>query len=292
MQDAAPRDLVQELPGRLRLAYRDWGGEGQPVVLLHGLASSYRIWDLMAPLLARSHRVVALDQRGHGRSERPDGAFDFATYVADLGAFMDGLGFERAVIVGHSWGGNVALQFAVDAPRRADALVLVDGGFLELSARPGWSWERVEQELAPPNLVGIRPEELLARVSQGDQRRFWREELGQIVLGHFERMEDGRLRPALRREHHMQILRALWGHHPSQLWSRVQCPVLLVPARRDDVEGRQAEMQKGKEASVAQAGRLLRRSETLWLEDTIHDAPLQRPKELADAIGRFARQAG
>jgi pimeloyl-ACP methyl ester carboxylesterase len=289
--DAAPRDLVQELPGRLRLAYRDWGGEGQPVVLLHGLASSYRIWDLMAPRLARSHRVVALDQRGHGRSERPDEDFSFATYVEDLRAFMDALEFERAVIVGHSWGGNVALQFAVDAPERVDALVLVDGGFLELSARPGWTWERVEHELAPPDLVGIRPEELLARVSQGDQRRFWRPELGQIVLGHFERMEDGRLRPGLRREHHMQILRAMWRHHPSQLWSRVQCPVLLVPARRDDLEGRQAEMQAGKEASVAQAGRLLRRSETLWLDDTIHDVPLQRPDELAEAIERFTRQA-
>jgi pimeloyl-ACP methyl ester carboxylesterase len=289
--DSAPRDLVQELPGRLRLAYRDWGGEGQPVVLLHGLASSYRIWDLMAPLLARRHRVVALDQRAHGRSERPDGDFSFPAYVEDLRAFLDALGFERAVVVGHSWGGNVALQFGVDAPERVEALTLVDGGFLELSARPGWSWERVEQELAPPKLDGIRPEELLSRVSQGDQRRFWRPELGEIVLGHFERTEDGRLRPALRREHHMQILRAMWEHQPSRLWARVQAPVLLVPARRDDVEGRQAEMQRGKEASVAQAERLLRRSETLWLEDTIHDVPLQRPEELAEAIERFAGRA-
>ena len=63
----------------LRLHYRDWGGSGQPLVLLHGLASTCRIWDLVAPILAEDFSVVALDQRGHGLSDKPDHGYDFAS---------------------------------------------------------------------------------------------------------------------------------------------------------------------------------------------------------------------
>src|SRR5947208_7272687 len=89
-----PVDNVLRLQGGLQLAYREWGGEGHPILLVHGLASSYRIWDFVGPRLARRFRVIALDQRGHGRSDRPEASFEFATYVADLREFMDLLGLD------------------------------------------------------------------------------------------------------------------------------------------------------------------------------------------------------
>jgi pimeloyl-ACP methyl ester carboxylesterase len=278
---------ILRLPAGLKLAYRDWGGRGEPIVLAHGLASSYRIWDFVAPLLAERFRVVAFDQRGHGRSDKPDESFDFATYVGDLRSFVELMGLGRSVLVGHSWGGNVVLQAAVDLPGLVDGLVLVDGGFLEPSAREDWTWERTERELAPPPLDGISREELLARVQQGDLGRIWSPALAESVVGSFEQLPDGRLRPALRREHHMQILRAIWEHHPSQLWQRVQCPVLLVPARRPNLDARQAEMQAVRAAAVALAEQRLARGRTLWMDDTIHDIPLQRPRELAQAVADF-----
>src|SRR3712207_3744640 len=116
---------ILRLPTGLKLAYRDWGGRGEPIVLVHGLASSYRIWDFVAPILAQRFRVVALDQRGHGRSDKPDGSFDFGTYVRDLRSFVELMGLGRSVLVGHSWGGNVVLQAAVDLPGLVDGLVLV-----------------------------------------------------------------------------------------------------------------------------------------------------------------------
>src|SRR5579859_6759247 len=117
----------------VRLHYRDWGGptepvEGQtpqPLLLLHGLASASRIWDLTAPLLARQRRVVALDQRGHGLSEKPDDGYDFATIVADDLAAADALGLgQRFAVAGHSWGGNVALELGAAHPVRVSALAL------------------------------------------------------------------------------------------------------------------------------------------------------------------------
>lgn len=282
-----PRDLSVQMPSGLRLAYRDWGGAGLPVVLLHGLASSYRIWDLVAPLLASEHHVVALDQRGHGRSDRPDTSFEMATYAADLRGFLASLDLGRVVLVGHSWGGNVALQFTVEEPELVASLVLMDGGFLELSSRPGWTWERAAQELAPPQLDGITNEELMNRVSQGNLARVWSPAVAETVLGHFEELPGGRLRPWLRREHHMRIVRALWDHQPSLLWGQVRCPVLLIPARQPNPTGRQAELQPAKATAVAIAEERLACSQTLWMDDTIHDVPLQRPTELAAAIRAF-----
>ncbi|MCC7105062.1 MAG: alpha/beta hydrolase [Chloroflexi bacterium] len=280
----SPTDRLLDL-GSIRLFCRDWGGRGQPIVLLHGLASSSYIWDLMAPLLVERFRVVALDQRGHGRSERPDHDFGFATYVDDLTRTLDSLGFEQAVVVGHSWGGNVATQFAADRPDRTAGAVLVDGGFLELSARPGWTWERVEQDLAPPVLDGLTWEGFVARVRNGDLGGVWSPRVEQASRGHFEQLSDGTIRPWLRRPHHMRILRAMWEQRPSQLWERIEAPVLLFPCRRSNPQGRQAELQATKEQAVHVAASRLRRATTVWLEETIHDAPLQRPVDLAATIG-------
>ena len=76
----------------------------------------------------------------------------------DLAAFIRALALERPLIVGHSWGGNVALQFATDHPDQVSGLVLVDGGFLEITAIEGMTWERTEEVMAPPPLDGMKLE--------------------------------------------------------------------------------------------------------------------------------------
>src|SRR6266849_9030785 len=93
----------------LQLHYRRWSparpvSELPPILLLHGLASAAHIWDLVAPLLAgRGYVVTALDQRGHGESDKPDTGYDFATIIADDTAVVEALGIGRPVVVGHSW---------------------------------------------------------------------------------------------------------------------------------------------------------------------------------------------
>jgi len=71
-----PQDAYIALPTSIRLHYLDWRGSGRPLILLHGLASSCRIWDLTAPILAQRFHVFALDQRGHGLSDKP-GSYTF-----------------------------------------------------------------------------------------------------------------------------------------------------------------------------------------------------------------------
>jgi pimeloyl-ACP methyl ester carboxylesterase len=116
-----------ELPG-VRLHYADEGGDegsGVPVVLLHGIGASIRDWDFQIPALSKRQRVIAPDLRGFGLSEKA-GDYRVATFAADVWALLDRLGVVRFNLVGHSMGGAVALQMAVDRPERIERLVAAD----------------------------------------------------------------------------------------------------------------------------------------------------------------------
>lgn len=122
--------------GGLKLHVREWEGRGQPFVLLHGLASNSLTWMGVGSLLAEAgHRVVAVDQRGHGLSDKPDGGYDFDTVTDDLRRLMDALDLHQPIVAGQSWGGNVVLAFGVRHSGRACGLAFVDGGFLNLGSR-------------------------------------------------------------------------------------------------------------------------------------------------------------
>ncbi len=101
-------------------------GTGEPVVFLHGLGASSYSWRRLLPLLAPDHEVFAPDFPGYGRSDKP-GRFDytFAGFSRWLAAFLDACGLRRAVLVGSSMGGAVALRLALDEPERVSKLVLI-----------------------------------------------------------------------------------------------------------------------------------------------------------------------
>lgn len=279
---SAPQDSWVSLDG-LRFHYRDWGGPGQPIVLVHGLASTSRIWDLVAPILNRGFRVVALDQRGHGETAKPDTGYDFATVAGDLHRFNEALGIERPLLVGHSWGGNVALECAATSPSAPRGLCLIDGGTIELSMVPNMTLERARQDLAPPDFTGLTVE----RLREGARSRDWGFEntpqIEEIRSSMFEVLEDDTVRPRFRRESHMAVIDAIWDHKPSELYARVECPVLIMPTRRDDPQNPE-EWRKSMEDGIAMASRLLPTSETVWLKDSVHDVPLQRPELVAQVI--------
>lgn len=103
-------------------------GRGSPAVLIHGLLlGNLASWYLtVAPAIARSHRVLLYDLRGHGLSERARRGYDLSTLSADLDALCGRFGTAPIALVGHSYGGLVALKFAIDYPERVRQLVLVD----------------------------------------------------------------------------------------------------------------------------------------------------------------------
>jgi pimeloyl-ACP methyl ester carboxylesterase len=120
-----PRSRSFRTPGGPNIHVLDWGGQGAPAVLLHGGSLTARTWDYLAIALRSDFRLIALDMRGHGASDWADD-YSIESYAADLMAVIDGLGIERARLVGMSLGGTVACEFALRHPDRTESLAMVD----------------------------------------------------------------------------------------------------------------------------------------------------------------------
>lgn len=115
----------------LRFAYVEQGDrDGPAALMLHGYTDSHRSFDLLRPHLPESWRVIAMTQRGHGRSDKPQTGYAVTDLAADVPALLDALGIARAIVVGHSMGAAVALHAAAAYPDRVAGLVLI-GGFAD-----------------------------------------------------------------------------------------------------------------------------------------------------------------
>ena len=221
------------LPGGPRLALRRGAGPGRPFLLVHGLSSNARLWDgTAARLVAAGHEVVAVDQRGHGRSEQVAAGYDTPQCAADLAALCVELGLvaDRApVVAGQSWGGNVVLHLAAEHGGAA-AVAFVDGGFIWLGERYP-TFDQCWAELAPPVLDGMTLTDLTERF-----RDFFDGFPPEGVAGQLANLTevDGFARARLTREHHRDILRSLWEIDPRPLFGKVDVPSLIAVAVPED----------------------------------------------------------
>jgi pimeloyl-ACP methyl ester carboxylesterase len=275
----AGRDRWLDVRG-IRLHIREWDGSDVPFVLVHGLSSNCMTWEAVAQRLhSAGHRVVTLDQRGHGLSDKPKSGYGFDEVTADLKAVIDALDFtDRSVLAGQSWGGSVMLQFAAGYPEIARGIVLVDGGFMSMRARGDEiSWEEFWDRLKPPVLVGRRRAEVAQRMRSGHPD--WTDQGIEHTLANFETLPDGTVRPWLSLEHHKEILHAMWSQDPETLYKRVTDPVLAIAAGTDDPE-RAAQ----KRSALAELEQRLANCRTYWFDKTDHDIHVQRPDELASLM--------
>jgi pimeloyl-ACP methyl ester carboxylesterase len=139
---APPGATYAEIDG-VRLRYEDSGGTGPAVVMLHGFASSLETWDDVVPALSPSFRVVTLDLKGFGFSERPEGDYSPGAEAKLVLGLMDRLGIAQAAVVAHSWGSSVALALALAAPERVTKLALYDAWVYSDQLPTFFLWARV-----------------------------------------------------------------------------------------------------------------------------------------------------
>jgi pimeloyl-ACP methyl ester carboxylesterase len=243
----------------LRLHLVDRGDPSSPaIVFLHGITGHARTWDREAEALAGHFRVIALDQRGHGDSERaPDGDYSNAALADDFAAAVDEIGLTRFRLVGLSLGGRVAIAYAGTHPDRVERLVVIDigpdiapAGMTRVmgimasspeefaSEDDAIAWLRAASPLYDDALLRHRATHGLARLAGGGFA--WKYD---PLLR--ENARKGRGRPAPE----------LWA-----LWKAIECPTLLVQGQlsdllTDDIAERMLESQpRARRVVVAGAG--------------------------------------
>ena len=178
-------------------------------------------------------------------------------------------------------------ELAADHPELPGGIVLLDGGTNELAAH--MSLEQTLERLAPPRLAGTPRAEFVERL-----RTRWAAgplslAIQDAIMGNFAVDAEDRIAPYLTYENHLKIVRAMWEQRPTQLYARVACPTLIVPAEMPPADERAAEWLQLKRRSVAAAAAAIPHARVVWAHDSIHDVQLQRPEWLAATIAAFAR---
>jgi pimeloyl-ACP methyl ester carboxylesterase len=160
-------------------------GEGPVLLLIHGMAGTFKNWDEVIEPLARNHTVIAPDLPGHGESAPGGGDYSIGALAAGLRDLLVALGHQRVTLVGHSLGGGIAMQFAYQFPEMIERLVLVSSGglgrevspIIRAAALPGAELfisatagvgQRVGSALGRGlGAVGLRPNADVAEVARG-----------------------------------------------------------------------------------------------------------------------------
>lgn len=259
------------------------GPSGCPeFVLIHGLASNARMWDGVAAALAeRGYGSISVDLRGHGQSPKPEVADGYG-FEAVTGDVFDLLidekltGENRPVLVGQSWGGNVAMDMAANAPHAVRAVVAVDGGVIRLAERFP-EWDECAARLAPPDLVGTPMARIRSwmTVSHPD----WPTTGIDGSLANFEVRSDATVAPWLTRDRHLAVLRALWEHDPVSCFARLLVPGTLLMADSG------ADWTKDKAAGTAVCVAASPTEVTVeWFVGADHDLHAQYPVRTAESL--------
>ena len=132
-------------------------GQGQPLILLHGNGESCNYFEHQIPFFSKNYRVIAIDTRGHGNSTRGEKPFTIKQFAEDLRSFMDEKGMEKAILLGFSDGGNIALTFALKYPDRVEKMVVDGANLFPSGVKPLYQW---------PIEIGYRIAKLFAKKSE------------------------------------------------------------------------------------------------------------------------------
>lgn len=237
------------------LYYAEYG-HGAPLILIHGLGSSSQDWEMQVPVLSRHYRLVVLDVRGHGRSQKPRERYSIQGFTADLVALIDHLQLGPAHVVGLSMGGMIAFQLAVDEPQRLKSLCIVNSApeVKVRSANDYWQWAK-RWSLA----------RLLSLDTIGKA-------LGERL---FPKPEQATLRQAMRqrwatndKRAYLASFDAIVGWGVQERLSTITCPTLVISADHDYTPVAQ------KQNYV----KLLPDARLVVIEDSRHATPLDQPE--------------
>ena len=213
----------------IRLHYIDHGGNGPILVMTHGLTANAHSFDGLAKALGLEVRLIAVDLRGRGLSDKPDTGYAMEDHAADILGLLDHLGLDHAFIGGHSFGGLLTYHIAAHHPERVrrcvimDAPIEVDEAILE-QIRP--SMERLGRVL--PSWEGY----IDAVKRQPYFEGWWNPEIESYYRADVRENDDGTVQSRSNPNHIEEAVRGIIGVPWSEYLERIEVPVLVIRATR------------------------------------------------------------
>jgi len=273
----------------IRLHYLEWAGEGRTAVLVHGSGLCAHTWDPIARALAPRFRVLAFDLRGHGDSDKPDGHFSWPEVAGDLPGFIDALGLEDILLVGHSRGGGVATLGGAQRPEHVWRMVLMEPTIRLGQPRPpataaAANANPLAEITRRRRTLWSNHDEVFAAWSRSNTLRTWdRDVLWAYVHGGTRSRHDGQLEikcpPAVEAQFYE-------NHTPDSMYdamANIAWPVLLLTT---DNPRRQLDVNPGYVA-LRDTSRDFRH---VIFPGLSHFFPQERPREVSQAILDFAAE--
>lgn len=250
-----------------QLHYED-RGQGQPVLLVHGLGSSIQDWEYQIPHLLQTHRVLAIDLRGHGRSGKPRERYSIRQFADDVVALIEHLGLQQVHLVGISMGGMVGFQLGVDHPHLLRSLTIVNSA-PEVKAKSAADWWMLAKRWTLSRVLG------LDTIGRG---------LARLLFPYPEQAE---LRakveqrwPQNDKRAYLASLDAIIGWGVRERLNAITCPTLVISGDRDYTPV------SLKEAYVAE----MSNARLLVIERSRHATPMDQPHRFNAELDEFLAQ--
>jgi len=274
------RETIMTSDGTI-LSLLRWQGGEPSFVMVHGLASNAELFRAMGEVLSRDGFAgIALDQRGHGLSDKVTTGFDYPRITADLVEVLASMGgnrvWHRPYLIGQSWGCSVVEEFARLHPELTRGTILIDGGFSDLKER-FLTWEECAQRLAPPQYLDVGAEGLEEMIRKAHP--LWPASGIEATLANLEVTPDRGVRNRLAYASHMAILRELFELNPiSQAAQQVRPAVYIVAV--NEHAGSQSSLREAVDRVRGARGA----SSTAYFVRGDHDLHAQFPERLVDII--------
>jgi pimeloyl-ACP methyl ester carboxylesterase len=270
----------QMIIGAMRFHYLDWGGDGHPILFLHGGGLNAHTWDVVCLMLRDRYRCVALDQRGHGDSEwSPANDYGVETQVGDVEGFIHALELKSPILVGQSMGGLNSMAYAVRHSELMKALVVVDVG---PEINPAGT-QRIREFASTPELDS--PQAFLERAVKFNPlrhpavlRRSLFYNLRQLPTGKWALKHDQR-----RASEEVARIATAQRERLAKEVSKISCPTLIVRGVMSEVLSDEA---------ADRFARSLPHARWIRVENAGHNVQGDNPRGLLDAMNPWLREAG
>ena len=206
-------------------------GKGKQILCIHGLTANFRFWDCLASALSPQYRVIGMDLRGRGLSDKPNTGYSIEHHCKDILALMNDQGLERPVLMGHSLGAFISLVFAAKHPQRVDRLILVDGGGKLSETQMSKVFAGIKPSLDRLGKTFPSFKDYISQMKQAPYLQPWNSYMETYFHYEVEKVKGG-LRSRVHPKHIEEEAKNLGKVDSKQFYKKVTSPTLILRATK------------------------------------------------------------